>query len=519
MTATPTAVRPKIVAGIVAAAVTIATAIAAAPTATAELATPIIELPDPGSQFCDVAGNDFTLSGTANPGLPIELWGSSNGGSGVVQSDIQPNEDGTFSIPLDRPVGDHVFTVREYDGENVLESQPTGTLSVFGLEGVLGWITPSPATISPKTADGKFDTTTFSVPVLRDGRVAFLIYAGETLVAFSPVITAEPGSATWVWNGKGSAGFNGGKPVGTGTYSVRAKWMSTEFTGCSFTRDGTVRVDNTGATVTSVNESPDTVYPREDDELTEYRDDITFSWKGLSEESTVKVEIYKHGTAPVYKTLTYGSDTGDGSLTWNGRKNDGSMFAAGTYDWNLFMTDKFGNVSRTSKRQFVVSHKRIDTKATSVARDGNDYTQGTATGCGGGADDLSYWSTGVWLAVFDCNVDEFTLDATMAEYAWQMPSAPYYHRVEMKVYGVSEFGDPVSGFLHNERTGADDIFGLTTSTVPALKVIGSKPAADYIDSQKKVHGFLFLMSLCDCVDVEYDVRSVYVRLTYGVLVD
>ncbi len=471
---------------------------------------PTLSSPSAGESFCARSGYDLTVTGSGDPAHDVQLIRNDAGVGSTT-----PAQDGTFAFGQDLAPGTYTFAAQQDDGSGPGVSASV-TVSVFGADGSIApFARPTWATISPTNHDRYHDTTALSIHTLKSGTVVYRVYRGTTAVRNSSALTGS--DPVWTWDGRGSSTYNDGAIVPDGDYTVKAFWSKTGDAGCAFQRSTIVRVDNTQPSVPSTSASPTTFYPRTDDALLHYKDAVAFSYGKPTEKTYVQLLIQHSGSSTPAVTITKGWTTSAGSVTWNGRHRDGSLFTAGTYYFHFKLTDAEKHVKYTALHPITLSLKHVVSKFVSMRQNANQATSELAAGCGVSSAAESDWGSGLWLAVPDCGDDGVNPDALLESYSYWLPSSVYYKSLTFKAYGYSMHGNPLVGFLHNYKQNDDDAIGYVHASSPSAGTFGTVSGSSYVSSGRHVVPQLFLFSACDCADVEYDVAWVQLDVVYGVL--
>ena len=159
-----------------------------------------------------------------------------------------------------------------------------------------------------------------------------------------------------------------------GTWQFVVEYSGNAVTASDTSVPLTVHVvaDTVHATGVSVDNT--TFYPVKD----AYKD--TVSIKGTRNESIgVTIKIYSPG-GTLLKTVTVASGSGAYSYAWNGRKSDGSIYAAGKYKVVQTLKDAAGT-TLTSTLYTTISKKKLYTYSKTITKLGKSMTaKGTANG-------------------------------------------------------------------------------------------------------------------------------------------
>ena len=498
--------------------------LAALMTAVTLLAAPALAAPasptlaGPASA-CGAPGSSPTieLSGTSAPAdgeeVSIRVYRASD--EVPVASDVPVEEDGAWTASVDLPDGEHELTAVAYDAVADLESDPSDPITVsIDAAARLGSLTARPATISPKNKDGVKDATALSVAASSPGTVRFMIMDGATVVRpFSSASLAAGEVYTKNWNGRGSSSYNGRAFVRGGAYQVRAMWTRD---GCpSVSKLTTVTIDNGAPTVSSLWPKPRTFYPKENDAFIEYKDTISLKYSGLSEPAGVKVMIYRDGARKPIRSWSVGFDGngGSGSTTWNGRRKDGSLAPAGTYEFRFRFRDRVGNIRKTARVGFHLSHKRLVARTTAITKNGDAFsTWATNSACG----DISGWGSdyarGVFVDVWDC--DYSTWELTTVDYRFRVPGAAYHHSVKPAVYGHSDEFSNLYAIMYDYRARDWDGVG-SASPWERWHWYSGRSASKFVRSDGQVR--LSLAVVEDDTINGYDIGAVKLKVRYAVL--
>ena len=223
-------------------------------------------------------------------------------------------------------------------------------------------------------------------------------------------------------------------------------------------------------------------YPRRDG----YRDTDRISGATL-EPADVSVRIYTSGGTRV-KSFLLGTKDGPYSVTWDGRKKDGSLFAQGTYTVRHTFRDLQGNTS-TSSQPVILSHKKLYWHVRSQTR----YADTGAFFVGGGAvaAPSTIFTRGVQIYGGSTEGGE-----VFGRYTFTLPAAVLYSSLRVSVYGKSNFGPgdheafgrALAGF-RSADSGPLDAFtyvGFTTGWYSR-----SVAAAAYVTSDHKVKAWTY----------------------------
>lgn len=255
---------------------------------------------------------------------------------------------------------------------------------------------------------------------------------------------------------------------------------------------------------TSVDVGPTTIqysrfYPRKDG----YKD--TVATGGVTNEpATVTIRIYNSAGTRV-KSFLLGSVEGAYSVTWDGRKKDGSLFPSGDYNVKHEYVDAVGNTA-VDARSVVLSHKKVYWHLGSQTR----YAE-TGLFFVGGDGRVSEPNHPHWIGLWGGNTDG---SYAAGRYTFTLPSAHVYASLRLSIYGTGS----VDGDGH-ENLGAAYLAmtNLDTHALDVLREVGygwnwyssSIPGEHHVSSIRKVETWV----RADEADAAY-VTYTKMKLTY-----
>lgn len=227
-----------------------------------------------------------------------------------------------------------------------------------------------------------------------------------------------------------------------GNHSLRAVQCNSTGQVCEGARSAARSIikDTRGPTWTSVDADPRTFFPANDG----YKDSTKLSARVGEDSRSVKVVIRSGGKT--VRTITLGrEDRGKISASWNGRKRNGDVVDPGRYSFQFTGSDRWGNKSASSRRDVVVSGKRLERRVATktVTALGSGFAD--ISGRCGGVYRLTYeqarfdWPRGVgYYSKSKCNGSRAE-DVAAAAHRIGLPNAVRYGSIKVDTYGAGAF--------------------------------------------------------------------------------
>jgi hypothetical protein len=198
------------------------------------------------------------------------------------------------------------------------------------------------------------------------------------------------------------------------------------------------------------------------------------------EPATVTIRIYNSGGTRV-KDWALGTKNGSYAVTWTGRKADGSLLAAGTYQVKQFFEDASGN-TKTVTSEVILSHKKLYWYVKS-------QTRYASTGAFFTADHSGAYKSDRFYRGIELDGGWYAGQSALARYTFTLPSATIYSSVRVSVYGksISPYGKGNVSF-RNWSTGIRD--GITSIGYSTAWYEKSVSATNHVNSDRAVRVYV-----------------------------
>jgi hypothetical protein len=203
-------------------------------------------------------------------------------------------------------------------------------------------------------------------------------------------------------------------------------------------------------------------------------------------------------------------------MSWTGFDAHGRRVPAGTYSWQLTLTDAAGNTGHTGQYAVRVSSKHLVHTTLAVAKHGANYdAAGGTASCAYVHKKDSVFSLGARL-VNGCSMNDF--DLAYADYTYLVPRATAYGRMSIQVYGRASHHPSELTAAFETTGGRLEVPGYREVTPggSAWYTIASVPAAQHITAFQHVHLTLLLDSTYAGVN-NFDVQNARLKVSAVVL--
>jgi subtilisin family serine protease/flagellar hook assembly protein FlgD len=360
-----------------------------------------------------------------------------------------------------------------------------------------------PLAISPN-GDGAKDagTLAFSLPDVEAVRVE-VSNAHGTVVRSAGLGALGAGPHSWIWHGRSDDGSR----VPDGAYSLA---LSTSHDGVRGWVSRPGRVDTAAPTLAHPTGAGAVVYPYRDG----YRD--TFTTRTiLGERGTLTLTV-RTSTGRLVRKISAARARGRAAITWGGYDNQGHWVAAGTYQWQLAVTDASGNRRLGSTYRLRLSGQRLTPETVGVSLAGDRFdSAGVTASCATARVRPSRFAHGIRL-VNACPARGFEI--AFAQYTFTLPRALRYTRITVRAYGHSlrvpseitaaflrtDGGIEIPGYLKVARTG------------DRWHTIASVPASAHVNSSRQVQ-LTFILDSYYANTNDFDLARAKIRVGIVVL--
>lgn len=439
-----------------------------------------------------IDGRDAALD-TAAPYEQVLFTDTLAAGPHTVKA-LQCNADGTV-CDVNRPSAGSQVTVTQH-----LSPTVTG-------------ISASP--FSPGT-DGRRDTATVTYRLETAQAVKWRVTgaSGSTVVPSRSLGAKSAGTYRFTFNGKRADGSY----LPSGKYTVH---LDTSKAVSDSTIYGhamrAVTIDRAAPRVSQVSASTGTVYPTRDG----YQDTTTLKGRLSERTATTTVQILDSRGRTVRTFSLGGRSAGPLSVSWNGRRANGTVVAAGSYRYRFLLQDIAGNRSTTGKYTVNVSAKRLVKKTGSktVTAYGSagtahigDCSQVVTPGARGWAKSLGYYSDLNNDGSSDCSYYD-NHDLASVDHAVALPRAVKYGSVRVDAYGGRALDnyDDVAVLLYYTGAGAVSNTGKVLGSAIGTHT-GPTVGSQFVSRTGRVRW------CAGTIDGNfYDIKSFTVHYTYYVL--
>jgi subtilisin family serine protease/flagellar hook assembly protein FlgD len=329
------------------------------------------------------------------------------------------------------------------------------------------------ARFSPN-GDGVRDSTrlTFRLPDAEAVRVEVLGPAGT--VERAPLLgVLGAGAHSWTWHGRDSSGDR----LPDGTYRIVVSTSRGALRGWV---SRPVTVDTAAPALARPTGANTLFYPYRDG----YRDVFT-TRTTLGAAGRLSL-IVRDAAGDAVRRLSAHHAQGRATMRWWGHFANGARVPAGTYSWQLTLTDAAGNTRRTARYAVRVSSKRLVDETVPVLKAGASYdVAGGTASCAYARNRESVFAGGVRL-VNRCQVPDF--DLAYAQYTFTVPKALRYKRIAVQVYGRSSHrpSEVAAMFITNDGNLEIPRYQQISRAGDGWHKIASVPANDHITPRRQV---------------------------------
>ena len=369
-------------------------------------------------------------------------------------------------------------------------------------------LSSGPAPFSPN-GDGHRETFGVSYQTTEPLTVTATVVASSG----APVMSAElgtvgPGPAAWQWNGRDSSNL----VAPDGTYVVRL--TATTADGAVSTVATSAVLDRTAPALTALSGSGSVFYPVNDG----YRDTFTPAVTTAEPLTAVQLRIY-NSTGALLRTIQSSAGTGRVSLSWNGRRGDGSLYPEGTYRFSFVARDAAENVRATGTYPVTLSQRRLSPRTgTATVTPSQSRVQllvGDCSAVRGPAYGSGWTGSYDLLSDYyfpDCATELSTSDLAASVHQFTLPVAAKYGNVKVSAYGRSYPHYTDTAVLlyfdkNDEPTSSGRVLGATAATY----------AASSVSPTNLINGRTLHWSVATDSGDWYQVKSFTVTWTYYVL--
>jgi flagellar hook assembly protein FlgD len=361
----------------------------------------------------------------------------------------------------------------------------------------------SPRHVSPNR-DHVHDRATlrFRLPARSAVRVRVYSPAG-VLVRTARFGSLPAGVHRWTWNGTGARGAH----LRDGRYvlvldtvrGTRRGWVARG-----------VFLDTRRPALARPTTGGDRVYPSHDG----YRDRFTVRTR-LGEAGWLALVI-RTEDGRLVRRVSSRHAAGRATVSWNGRTAGGHAVPAGTYRWQLRLTDAAGNVTRRSGH-LTVSAKRLTAVTGYVTLPAGHYRDAGGTArCATARRSGSVFAGGLEL-VNRCPTNGF--DLAFADYVFTLPHALRYRSVTFEVRGASQHRPSELTAAFTRTDGSIEIpdYATVRSSRTQWHKVAGVPARGHVGARNRVRVSLLLDSFyrgrndLDAAQVRLRVRMIVLR--------
>jgi hypothetical protein len=411
---------------------------------------PVITAPTPGT----VIGASFTASATASGGVVVFYLDASHRAS----DDTAP-----YSVSISTAgsgEGSHLLTAQictTAEAYSCAEASAPVELTVAALHPVITGL--SNPTVSPN-GDGAFDDTTIHYDLPEPQRATLTILDPLGVEVFGPVVlqsTEAQGSFDYLWSGK----YADGSWATQGTHVVRIDTVRADPDGPLPSRtEALVEVDVQGPVLSKVTGGGSTFYPVRDS----YRDLLTMRITASEPTSSSRLVIRNSTGSAVRRLSLPARPAGRLTLTWNGRRANGTLVAAGHYTFEWQITDSVGNRRSTSRYRFGLSHKKLTRVSRSKTVTALGSLEGKLVGACSDLFKTPYgWTNGVgYLSNVYCQTSEEDLAAGVHNVT--LPWAIKYGSVKVAAYGRGAASGHRAALLYLNKASEVSDYGCALSS-------------------------------------------------------
>lgn len=313
--------------------------------------------PDPFSPNGDASKDTTVIAYTLSKEATVEVAIFNN--LGVHQRTVEatlhtpssysPSWDGRDGAAATVPDGDYLVRINASDLAGNLAVEITGEVTVDNTAPTLTNLVITPTPFSPNASAGIRDSVSIRYDLSETGPVTLEIYNSSNVKVRS-LVTAQnqnSGTRTATWDGKGDSGTF----LADAGYDVRIS--ATDAAGnSSGVLSGSVTVDNTKPTLTSVSATPSPFAPNGDGILDSTT--VFYTVNDNSAQCTMEILVYL-GALKIRDLQTPAPlATGARTIQWDGKDNSSVFQADGTYSIKLTATDEAGNTSDVSSINVVI---------------------------------------------------------------------------------------------------------------------------------------------------------------------